>query len=107
MAHSRDHSMSISSYVPAFGAAVSTPRGRSTPPAGSRPGDCINDVEVVGDAVCGAEQPDSPCLFRSGRPVLAEVQPQKQRVADVVAAGAGCRAVEVDDRDRGGMTEDE
>src|SRR5439155_24739173 len=65
-----------------------------------RAGDRLDDVDVLGDAVGVAEKRDPPRLLASGWPVGAEVQPEKQRVAEVVAAGAGRCAIEVDDRDR-------
>ena len=54
-----------------------------------RVGDRLDDVDVLGDAVGVAEDRDPPRLLASGWPVGAEVQPEKQRVAEVVAAGPG------------------
>jgi hypothetical protein len=72
-----------------------------------RVGDRLDEVDVLGDAVGVAEDRYPPCLLASGWPVGAEVQPEKQRVAEVVAAGAGRGAVEVDDRDWRALAEDE
>jgi hypothetical protein len=51
-------------------------------------------------SICVGEDFDPSGLFGCVGPVGSGVEPEKQRVAEIVELRAGCRVVEVDHRDR-------
>jgi hypothetical protein len=59
------------------------------------------------DAVPAAEDFDSVCLLARVGAVGAQVEPEQDRVAEIVKPLSWCRCVEVDDRYRSLVTKDE
>ena len=69
--------------------------------------DRVDDLPARVDPVCVAEESDASRLLARVFAVGGEVEPEEEGVAKVFETTAGRRGVEVDDRDREVVAEDE